>query len=256
MKKFFKRLAIVVVVLVLAVVGLFASIFLGRAKLQDGQVLGSARTVKDGFVAAYMVDTGPGKVLLVDAGNDPAATAILAELTRRGLGKDAVSAIFLTHGHPDHLAGCAQFPDAPTYLLTADVDLAEGRAAGKGLLPSLFGRNKHPVHITHTLVDGDVTVVGTRTVKTFAVPGHTAGSAAFLIDGVLFLGDSADSDGSGHLQGAVRAFSESAGENHQSLVALAARLAPTASEIKWLAPAHSGALAGLAPLTAFADANR
>ncbi len=53
-------------------------------------------------------------VLVIAAG---AISAILAALGRRGLAASSVSAISLTHGHGDHVAGCRLFPDAKIYAL-------------------------------------------------------------------------------------------------------------------------------------------
>ena len=83
------------------------------------------------------------------------------------------------------------------------------------------------------------------------VMGHTAGSAAYLIDGVLFLGDSAGSSSDGKILAAPKLFSENAAQNRASLKALAERRRPSAAEVKALVPAHSGVLRGLAPLAAF-----
>ena len=46
-----------------------------------------------------------GKVALVDSGIDDSGSAVLAELSKRSLTPDSVAAIFLTHGHHDHIAG-------------------------------------------------------------------------------------------------------------------------------------------------------
>ncbi len=87
--------------------------------------------------------------------------------------------------------------------------------------------------------------------------GHTARSAAYLVDGVLFVGDSADADKkSGALVPAVWLFSDDPAQNRRSLMALAKTVEPMAAQIKWMAPAHSGPMEGTAALTHFAAANR
>jgi glyoxylase-like metal-dependent hydrolase (beta-lactamase superfamily II) len=208
--------------------------------------------VKDGFVDVGVIDVGGGKVALVDAGNDKQAHAILAELQRRGLGPDAVTAILLTHGHGDHLAGCSMFPSASVYALAGDVGLAEGREAAKGFLGRLAGVRPTGVKIARALSDGEELALGSRKVKVFAIPGHTDGSAAYLIDGVLFLGDSAGSSSDGKILPAPWMFSADPAQNRASLAGLAQRLRPDATSVKVLVPAHSGVLRGLDPLLAFA----
>ena len=239
MKRALKWAGLVVVLLLLVVGGIWYSAFGHNRPIIDQQTLvPGIETVKDSFVSAYVLDAGPGKVALVDAGNDAAAKAILASLARRGLGAPAVSAIFVTHGHGDHVGGCKAFPDAQIYAMEADVALIGDKAK-----------------VTHTLKDGEIVEVGDLRVEVFAVPGHTLGSAAFLAHGVLFFGDSAGGSKDGQVMKAVSLFSKDSDMNVASLKALTSRLQPRAEEIKVLAFAHSGPLDGFAPLVAFRNAH-
>ena len=252
LKRGLKIVAAVLFVLVAVPAALIGSAFIGTSAITDGRELGPAvRVVKDGFVTIGVVDVGDGKVALVDAGNDKEGKAILAELARRKLGPEAVTAVLLTHGHSDHLAGCHLFPAAKVYALAADVALAEGREGGKSLIGRVVGFKPTGITIARGLVDGETLTLGSRTFKVFALPGHTAGSAAYLVDGVLFLGDSAGSSKDGKILGAPRLFSDDSAQNRASLKGLADRLAPEAATVKYLVPAHSGALEGLGPLVAF-----
>jgi glyoxylase-like metal-dependent hydrolase (beta-lactamase superfamily II) len=246
-------LAAALVALVAIPVALIASAFVGTSAIQDGVELGSSvRLVKDGFVTIGVVDLGGGKVALIDAGVDPKGEAILAELARRRLGPEAVQAVLLTHGHGDHVAGCHLFPSASVFVLAADVSLAEGHARSNSPVGRLMGAKSTGVHVDRRLADGETFALGSRTFRVFAIPGHTAGSAAYLVDGVLFLGDSAGSSKDGKLLPAPWVFSESQAENRASLKALAERLRPQAAQVTALVPAHSGVLRGLGPLLDFA----
>jgi len=239
-----------IVVIGALVVAVFLS-FRGTAPIVDGlEVVTGVRTVKEGFVSCFIVDLGRGKVALIDAGVDRAAKPILAELARRKLGADAVEAILLTHGHSDHTAGCAAFPKAAICALEADVALAEGRAASRSPMGRLAGVRPTGLRVTRVLRDGETVRLGTTAFRVFAVPGHTSGSAAFLVRGALLMGDSADSRKDGRLQGVKWIFSESSAQNRASLKALAGRLGP--NEVKMIAFAHSGPLKGLQPLLDFA----
>ena len=239
MKRILKWIGFVVLLLA-ALAGLvWYTAFAGNSPIVDGEVAPGVRTVKDGYVSAFMLDAGAGKVALIDAGHDSSGKALLAELARRGLTPDAVAAIFLTHGHPDHTAACKVFPRAQIYALAADVSLI-GDAATVG----------HPLH------DGEITQVGDLRVETFAVPGHTAGSAVFLADGVLFFGDSAGASKEGKVMKAIRLFSKDSNENVTSLKTLVARLQPRSQEVKQLAFAHTGPLTSFQPLETFASQQR
>jgi hydroxyacylglutathione hydrolase len=236
-KRVLKWVGLLVLVLVFAAASAWYSAFGSNSAIVDGQQLvAGVETLKDGFVSVFMLDVGPGKVALVDAGKDASGKAILTALARRGLTPGAVVAIFLTHGHGDHTAACKLFPEAQVYALESDVALV-GDAA----------------KVTHPLKDGDVTDLGDQHVETFAVPGHTPGSAVYLARGVLFFGDSAGASKDGAMMKAVRLFSKDSGQNVASLKLLATRLQPRAADIKMLAFAHTGPLVGFQPLATFAS---
>lgn len=238
---------------VAAAAAAFLSAFSGNAPLVAGQQLpGGVAIVKDGFVSAAVLSLQDGSLALVDCSNDPQAAAIQAEVNRRGFPSAAVKAIFLTHGHRDHTAGCREFPNADIYAMEAERDLLEGRAGARSPLGRLLGRQKDSgIRIRAGLHDGDAVKVGDTTVKVFAMPGHTDGSAAYLIDGVVYLGDSAYSSRDGKLTPAKWIFSNDVTQNRASLDALFQRLAPFATDIHWLEFAHSAPLQGIAPLKGF-----
>jgi glyoxylase-like metal-dependent hydrolase (beta-lactamase superfamily II) len=235
MKRVLAWIGGVVVVLALVIGGFWYTVFGRNSPIVDAAMLvPGVETVKDGFVSAFIIDVAPGKVALVDAGHDDSGKALLAALARRNLTPAAVTAIFLTHGHPDHMAGVKLFPGAQVYALASELPLI-GAA----------------VKVDHPLNDGDVTEVGDARVETFALPGHTPGSAAFLARGVLFFGDSAGASKEGFMMPAVSLISKDPAVNVASLKALEARLAPRAADIKILAYAHTGPLPGFDPFVKF-----
>lgn len=256
MKRALKIILLVVLLIVLGVGGVLAATFMGRRPVTDGQVLNSARLVADGFSTIGVITIDSRQVALVDAGNDTAGEAILAELSRRQLGPEAVSAIFITHGHPDHIGAVPLFPNAQVMALDAEAALVEGREGARGPLTRLFPVQATGITVTRRLKDGDVVTIGDVPIRVYAVPGHTAGSAAYLVDGVLFLGDSADVASDGTIKGAPWIFSDSQPDNRASLARLEQRLVSDGVKVMAMVPAHSGASDGLAALTAFAQENR
>jgi glyoxylase-like metal-dependent hydrolase (beta-lactamase superfamily II) len=144
----------------------------------------------------------------------------------------------LTHGHPDHTAGCRAFSNATVYAMQDEVTLI-GTAAD----------------VRHPIKDGDVTQVGDLRVEAFATPGHTPGSAIYFARGVLFFGDSAGGAKDGTVMPAVRLFSKDPDRNVASLKSLEARLQPRAAEVRTLAFAHTGPLEGFTPLEAFTNSH-
>ena len=140
--------------------------------------------------------------------------------------------------------------------LEADIGLAEGRELRSFF--RYFG-SPHPngIKIGRPLRAGESLTLGNQMVHVFAMPGHTKGSAAFLLRGVLFLGDSAEATKDGKLAPGRWLFTESRAQNRASLRQLAREIQPRAGDVKAIACAHSGMLtSGLGPLTEFAARER
>jgi glyoxylase-like metal-dependent hydrolase (beta-lactamase superfamily II) len=246
-------IALVVVVILLAAVAAVVFPFLTWQSLSEGAEINGMYLVKDGFVSAAVVPLSEHEAALVDAGNDPQAKALLAELSRRGFAPDDVKVILLTHGHRDHIAGIAKFPQAQVMALAEEVDVVEGRSTGGGPILRLRTPKPTGIHLSRILHDGEVIPLGPYRVRVFAVPGHTPGCAAYAIGPNLFLGDSANRGKDGRLKTAHWVFSKSAAQNRKSLVELARRMTNDSS-IKALVFAHTAPLErGVAPLVDFAQ---
>jgi len=231
---------------VLAVAATFYSIFGHSVAMQTGDAVGPATTIVDGYAAAFSIPTDSG-VILVDAGVDPEATAIIDALSDQGFAPSDVKALFITHGHGDHIAG-AMTLGAPVYAMSEEVDLIEGRQASDSTVGRLFGPNEPGTEVAHSLSDGESLTIDGVEVLALHVPGHTQGSAVYVIGDVAFLGDSATAHDDGTIVGAVGIFSEDLKQNAQELRDLARRLPP---QVDQLAFGHSGA-APVEQLGAFA----
>jgi glyoxylase-like metal-dependent hydrolase (beta-lactamase superfamily II) len=241
MRKRTRRLLIgaslLLALLVLVIAALFAFLTFSVLPLQDGRRLGggAVTTVVAGHfgpvkIAAYVVELNGGGVALIDAGNDATARAIREELERSRRTPADVRAIFLTHAHADHAIGARAFPTAQVYALGPDA-----RAVARA----------------RPLQDGELVEVSGTRIEVFAVPGHTPGSAAFLVHGVLFLGDSAAAARDRSFQpNAV--LGDNPKETPVSLHRLAERLSPRRNEVRAIAFGHQGSLDGVDPLLEWA----
>lgn len=255
MKRVLLVLIGLVLILVVVVAAVMGPVFSGLKPMTDGQELpGGARRVNDGYTSAYILPLGNNEVALVDCGNDVEAKTLKDALSKQGLGFAAVKAIFVTHAHPDHTGGCKQFPNAAVYVGEGDKGLAEATEAGKGLIPSMAGPQKHlALAGVKTVKEGDLVQVGSLAVRVFIVPGHTAGSAAFLANGALYVGDSlAIEDKDDKVRAAPWPFSDDPAQNVSELKRLGKLLAPEAADIKAVVPAHSGEAVGFKPLVDYA----
>src|SRR5678815_2450506 len=125
MKRVLKIVGLVVLLIVVGLVSLIAVTFMGRKAIVDGQEVNGIRVVADGMTSLAVVPIDSRQVALIDAGNDQTGKAVLAELARRGVGPEAVSTIFLTHGHPDHIGAVRLFPNAQVMALEPEVALVE-----------------------------------------------------------------------------------------------------------------------------------
>ena len=265
LSKFLLAAAGIVGVLTGALVWIFLT---GSMPLEDGVELaeGNVIVVADRSVgpipaAAYLFRLRSGDFGLIDSTMDPEARAIRAALARVGKKSDAIIAIFFTHDHGDHTAGALAFPNADVYL-GESVDLSQGARPAESLWHRFQRRlnsQQQPSGEKHTIArrlsDGGQMEVGGTTVEVFAVPGHTADSAAFLMHGVLFLGDSAAAASDGSITAAPPIFSVDRDRNMRELKKLADRLRSRRGEIRHLAFGHQGPLEGIDPLLEWAAAS-
>jgi glyoxylase-like metal-dependent hydrolase (beta-lactamase superfamily II) len=186
----------------------------------------AVRVIND-FVSMYVLPTGRGTAALIDCGFDPGGAALLAALERRGITPDQVTAIFVTHRHADHVGACHLFPRAKLHAF-----------------PDVEGSGPAAVTVT----DGQTIDVDGLRVTSYATFGHTPDSGAYLVDGVLYLGDSATATPTGELRASPQIFSGSDrkpdldGRNAVVLRELHARLVRDEVVVQRLAFGHSDPL--------------
>lgn len=235
----------VVGLLVLGLAAVVVPAFVGLKASAAGPVAPGVALVQDGFVNVFVVDLGPGAVALVDCGQDPEARSIRAALQARGLGPEAVQHVLLTHGHGDHTGGCRAFPGARLHALEGDRPLIEATGGSRGPLTRFMKPDPARARpLTDPLRDGETLELAGVPVRAWAIPGHTPGSAAYLMRGVLFLGDSAGATTEGHLRAAPWLFSDDQAESRASVRRLGAALAAEGGAVTAVAFAHSGWVAG------------
>ena len=254
-----KRIIIIIsgIAILIFITVFFAIIFpfLGTKKIPDSTdfAQGKITAVADGMSQVYILNGGDGKPGLIDAGNSSDGKPIIEALAAKGFKPSDVRSIFLTHGHPDHIAAAKQFTNAKIYSLKEEVVIAEGTGNNSSPIGYIFKTSPTGLKVTDILKDGDMITLGTLKVEVFSIPGHTNGSAAYLIDGVLFMGDTALSASDGKIRQAIWIFSNDVEQQNRSLKSLASKLLPRKNEIKNIVFSHSGDVDGLQPLIDFAE---
>ena len=254
--KFLKYLLVGIAALLLIVVLLVWLVIQGIQPLEDGAELANGNVIITADdcnwpiqCAAYLFRLRDGGFGLIDAGLDPEAKVIRAALVKMGKSDDDIRAILFTHSHGDHTGGARAFPHAEIYLLER-VNLTPD---GAGKRPASEGPDTvHGIAVTRRLSDGERLDLNGTTVEVFALPGHTADSAAFLAHGVLFFGDSAAASSVGTISSSPPIYSVDRERNQRELRALADRLRSRRNEIHHMAFGHQGPLAGIEPLLAWA----
>lgn len=143
----------------------------------------------------YVYREGSDKVLIFDPADK--GREMVEALAPEGL---HVTAIFLTHGHFDHISGCeamkAAADEAAAAKGEAPVPVYAGEAERELLLDTKSNLSKdmgRPVTVTADvyLKDGEELDLDGIRIKVLATPGHTAGGVSYYFPegGFLICGD-------------------------------------------------------------------
>ena len=121
----------------------------------------------------YIVENA-GNCVIIDPGYEP--ETILRFLQKNSL---TAEAIFLTHGHFDHVGavnGLVETLSCPVYIHEAELSLPPMWTAG-------------PLYHTHTYGESDRINAAGLSFKILHTPGHTPGSVCLIVDSTMFSGD-------------------------------------------------------------------
>ena len=236
---------LLVLAIIVALLGAGATVGLRIARGKSSGV----EEIKPGLVVAssvssyvYAAKVG-NKVILFDAGADPAGAPIDALLGWLHAARSDITDVFVTHGHGDHTAGASTLGKVRIRLGAGDIALAEKKIPHEAVAGKAFTlAMTFPAITPSDPITGPATIdVGqdkdAKKVKAFPIPGHTAGSYAYLYDGVLFVGDAMVFK-QGRLDPAMKLFDARPDENKAAIRALQKQIEN--EEIDIICTGHGG----------------
>ena len=153
---------------------------------------------------------------------DPGGNAKGIENVIKSKGLDA-KFILITHGHADHVDGVEEIANdlnIPFYISKIDEEYMAKDNFVFGTLPKA----------SMYLKEGDTVTLGSHTIKVIETPGHTKGGLCFLVDDLLFTGDTL-------FQGSVGRSDFTGGDMGELINGIKTKLLPLGDDIK-VFPGH------------------
>ena len=139
-------------------------------------------TVPAGMLRAnsYIITENGTDAVLIDCGG----AQPLAFARQKGLN---IRSVLLTHGHFDHIAGCAELQAAGAQIGCAEAE--KSLLTSPANLAAEMGVRIPAFSLDFTFQDGDELDLCGLKFTVLATPGHTPGGVCFLCGDSLFTGD-------------------------------------------------------------------
>ncbi len=136
--------------------------------------------VGDMQVNCYIVSNGIDAVV-IDPGDE------YEKIISASQGKN-IKAVLLTHGHFDHTGAVKELQKngAKVYISENDEHMLSD---GYSCLATPFGFPFNKIKADYTFKDNDILEFCDMSFKAILTPGHTMGSVCFLVNDILFSGD-------------------------------------------------------------------
>jgi metallo-beta-lactamase class B len=155
--------------------GLAATLDTGNQPVEPFRILGNLYYVGASDLAAFLIDTGSGLIVL-DGGLATTAPQIRDNIVRLGKSPRDVKILLNSHAHLDHAGGLAQLRAWTGAQLVASERDAPGLASG-GRDDATLGADFFfpPVRPDRLVRDGDRVTLGATVLTAHLTPGHTPG---------------------------------------------------------------------------------
>ena len=135
-----------------------------------------------GVNSYFLVNEETKNAILIDGG-ESCKTIKKAEQDL----KIKITALLLTHAHFDHAGNAKALQDDGVKVYISEIDAP--KLKNDLNLAGDFGRKFDYLDADYKFNDGDELEIEGIKIKVILTPGHTDGSATFLVDNMLFTGD-------------------------------------------------------------------
>ena len=130
----------------------------------------------------FLVNETTNECVIIDSGENYK----LIKQTEQKYGFN-IKAVLLTHAHFDHAGNVKKLQDDGVDILVSEIDAP--KLSNEDNLASDFGRKFDYLTPNMTFKDNDELNLCEIKIKVIATPGHTDGSVCFIVDNILFTGD-------------------------------------------------------------------
>ncbi|HOV13615.1 MAG TPA: MBL fold metallo-hydrolase [Spirochaetota bacterium] len=157
--------------------------------LESGMINENIYAIKDSFANIYLIKSNNGYIAIDSGINE---VNITNELKKLNIDSSLIHTLLLTHSDYDHIGGKSAFKNAKIYISEKEELLVTGKVARK-----FFMKNK--IDLKYSIIkDEEILEIDGVKIKCLIVPGHTYGSASYLVnDKFLFTGDNLSIDKTG-----------------------------------------------------------
>jgi len=179
-------------IIIICVIAVLAVLFIQPARyiiaitsmrtLPTQEVITDIYSIKASMSNIYLIKSGD-KYIAFDAGGS--VTETKSALEDLGIDEKDVIALLLTHTDYDHVAAVPLFISAEIYMAESNKIYIESKA-GHSRSGAFVKMDKDCI----TMSDGEVITIADTEIQCIFTPGHTDGSASFVVNGkYLIAGD-------------------------------------------------------------------